>query len=291
MGSSMLEQAVFTSSRTDRMDGYQLVACSEGVTPQQQEELSAWGPAHDSLCWPTSRIGSFNFHRLNCGTFCVSKSAPAGAEYSGRSGPRVYTTMLLLTLPQLQRFSNQPFRVLDAAIASGQLRIVRRFSDTLPGVRLRGRASPALPTLLEPLTDPEKRSGVLALAIAVSRGAVLFVPADDARSAIDQLFNILPIECRLEVSYSTGLKLSSQRPFVLQAAPEDAMEAKSAAHNAEATLVDFSTATPDVLNGWWAMVDELLERGQVADLVSILGQPRPDITLDSLCNWSEAVTQ
>ena len=119
-----VEQAIFTSCRTPRMDGYQLVAASRGITNEQADELSAWGPAHDSLLRTDARGGSINFHLLHDGVACVSKSLPAGAEYSGRSGPKVYTICLLVTPDLFARFANQPFRILDAAAAGGHLRVL-----------------------------------------------------------------------------------------------------------------------------------------------------------------------
>ena len=44
-----LEQAIFTSVRSERLDGYQLAARSSGVTDELAKELTGWGPAHDSL--------------------------------------------------------------------------------------------------------------------------------------------------------------------------------------------------------------------------------------------------
>lgn len=287
---TLIEQAVFTSSRTDRMDGYQLVAASAGVTAEQAEEITAWGPAHDSLLSPESRIGSVNFHRLDSGPFCISKTVPSGAEYSGRSGPRIYTTCLLASAATLERFSNQPFRILDAAVAAGYLRVVRRVSDTLPPVKLRGRASPALPMLLEPLDDADQRSRVTALAAAVCHGKVLVQFDGNLRPIVDRLFNILPIECRSEISFTTGLKYSPRRPFDLSPAPADAMDGAHVARQSGAELLDLNSPPSDPLDGWPAIVDELLDHGKLCDLVALLAQPRPEATLSALATWTEAVT-
>ena len=45
----LIEQAVFTSARTDRAEGYQLVARSPGVVEEDAREISVWCPSHDSL--------------------------------------------------------------------------------------------------------------------------------------------------------------------------------------------------------------------------------------------------
>ncbi len=287
------QQAVFTSVRSERMDGYQVAAASDGVTKAQREELHSWGPAHDSLVDEDSRLGSINFHRLSCGTFCLSKTVPAGAEYSGRAGHRIYTTCLLATDEQMFQFANHPFRVLDAAIAAGHMRIARRLSDELPTVHLRGRASPALPAMLEVLQDESARRAVLKLAAAASQGNVLLDSGGATKAVLDQLFSIMPLECRVELSLTTGLKISPQRPFRIQPAPADRMECRTATNQCGAALVELnseeSSATFDAPEGWWATVNELLAARETDTLVSLLAQPRPEMSLSDLVNWSETV--
>src|SRR6478752_2518834 len=59
-----IEQAIFTSIQSSRLDGYQLAAASPGITDELARELTVWGPAHDSL-WDTRRDArSVNFHAL-----------------------------------------------------------------------------------------------------------------------------------------------------------------------------------------------------------------------------------
>ena len=287
---SEVQQAVFTSARTDRMDGYQLVAASKGVTDQQQEELRAWGPAHDSLLNLQSRLGSINFHRMESDYFCLSKTVPAGSEYSGRSGPKIYTTFLVLAAEQFRRFAYQPFRVLDAAIAGGYLRVARRLPDALPCVRLRGRASVALTSLLEPLSDAKLRRRVLSLGVAASGGAVIISSPFEVRQTLDRLLNLLPLACRAELSFSTGLKSSSQRPFQIQCNCENDLRSQAAARQSHATLVDLESATDDALTGWWATVDEMLQRGQLNEIVELISHVGDEMTLGGLVDWSPALT-
>src|SRR5215211_7377486 len=114
-----LEQAVFTSIRGGRMDGYQLAARSGGISEALAKELTGWGPAHDSL-WDTRRDArTVNFHPLSTGDFCLGWTSIAGAEYSGRGGGRVYTQMFVLPHEALLRFACDPFLVLRALSAAG----------------------------------------------------------------------------------------------------------------------------------------------------------------------------
>src|SRR5437868_14969856 len=113
-----LEQAVFTSLKSSRFDGYQLAATSAGISSDLAKELTLWGPAHDSLWDMRQDARSVNFFPLQTGDYCLSWTTIAGAEYSGRGGGRIYTQMFMLPLDVLARFANDPFLVLRALAAA-----------------------------------------------------------------------------------------------------------------------------------------------------------------------------
>jgi len=117
----ILEQAIFTSARTRRSDGYQLVAHSPGIVEEDTRALSKWGPSHDSLRDPDLHAESVNFHQLPSGAYAVSKTTAAGGEHSERAGPQVYTQYLVAPRDSFSRFSNNPFALLTAACAQGTL--------------------------------------------------------------------------------------------------------------------------------------------------------------------------
>ena len=160
----LIEQAVFTSAQTGRFDGYHLVATSPGISPEEARELAAWGPTHDSLSGAGSSATSTNFHRLASGSYCVSKTTAAGSEYSGRGGARVYTQCLVVPADVLARFANDPFRLLEAASATGRLKVLDRVPRRLEPISLVGRASVVDRTLLERLCrdpGPERLAALL----------------------------------------------------------------------------------------------------------------------------------
>jgi hypothetical protein len=280
-----IQQAIFTSCRTSRMDGYQLVAASQGVTKEQADELSAWGPAHDSLLRGDLRGSSINFHLLQGGVACVSKTLAAGAEYSGRSGPRVYTICLLVAPELLSRFANQPFRILDAVAASGHLRVASRLPESLPPISLRGRASATMPSLLTPLADEASRRQALALLAAATMAEIVLIRAgENFRALVDWTMNLLPVECRPMCTFSTGLKYSTQRRFRIALAPDDALECSRVARQTGATLIDLHEHPAGKRHpcAWVVAVDELLRSGQTSELIAVLNQPRPNLTLSQL---------
>jgi hypothetical protein len=107
---------------------------------------------------------------------------------------------------------------------------------------------------------------------------------------MDRVFNILPVECRTDTSFTTGLRHSSGRPFDVQPSPEEEMLSRTAARELNAELLNLQAPQETPPSGWWAMIDELMERGRVADLMSLLAEPRAGITIDALPTWSESVT-
>ena len=120
-GSAVVEQAIFTSAKTDRLAGYQILAASPGLVEADRRELAAWGPSHDSLLDSGPNAVSLNFFPLPSGSFCVSRTTTAGSEYSGR-GHRIYTHCLIASPEALRQFANHPLRLFDAAAAEGGLK-------------------------------------------------------------------------------------------------------------------------------------------------------------------------
>lgn len=111
-GTAVVQQAIFTSAKTDRSAGYQILAASPGLAESDRRELAAWGPSHDSLLDTGPDALSVNFFPLPSGSFCVSRTTPAGWEYSGRGGYRIYTHCLIASPEVLWQFANHPLALL-----------------------------------------------------------------------------------------------------------------------------------------------------------------------------------
>ena len=110
----LIEQAVFTSARTDRARGYHLVAGSPGIRVQDARQLSALGRRMAPFAARNWMRRASIFIRWQAAPFAFCAAA-AGAEYSGRSGPRVYTQFFVVPAEVLARFANNPLAFLRAA--------------------------------------------------------------------------------------------------------------------------------------------------------------------------------
>ncbi len=235
-----LEQAVFTSIKGPRLDGYQLAGASSGSVGELAKELTVWGPAHDSL-WDTRQDArSVNFHPLSTGDYCLSCTTLAGEEFSGRGGGRVYTQMFVVPRDLLPRFANDPFLVLRALAASGRLVVHENVPEKLPTVPLLGSAKPPDESHL---AQPQEEVGavfheVLAALTASARVAVM--TSGHVERLFQALLHALPENERLSLSFTTGLKDSPRRPFKLFVLPNDPSLMRQSQRLTDVRVVDLA---------------------------------------------------
>lgn len=208
-----VEQAIFTSARTSRLDGYQLVAISPGVTNEDARELAAWGPAHDALIVDDQHESSTNFHPLGPHKFCVARTMLGGAEYSGRRGRRVYTQSLIVKSSDFVRFHNNPFELLIAALAQEEVKPRDNYPDDLLPLRLLPSGIAVDPQLISAHRDDTSVRKLMAWfheALTQDR-LVISGYTDDQEFA--RFFNLLPVGLRPRFSFSSRLKFSTRRRF------------------------------------------------------------------------------
>ncbi|HEY2826329.1 MAG TPA: hypothetical protein VGJ04_01920, partial [Pirellulales bacterium] len=278
-----IEQAVFTSARTARGDGYQLVARSPGVKDEDERELAVWGPSHGALCMERDEGTSINFHRLSSGSSCVSKTVAAGQEYSGRGGARVYTHFLLVPPDVMARFANNPFAVLRATWAKGLLAVHDRWPENLESFSLVGRSAIVDEGLLSQLAEQWGPLRVAQLvAAAMTPGAKLLAGAGNAETLIGGLLQCFPKECRAEISFTTGLRYSPRRAFRLAFLDDDVAEQRRAVRQDGVSIVDLSGGAATDLHShhWAAFVAKSIADDRLSNLISQI--QRSEITMENL---------
>ncbi len=291
--SVFIEQAVYTSASTDRTSGYQIVAHSPGIEVEDLRMLAAWGPSHDSLWDGDADAGSINFFTLPSGAFCVARTTAEGSEFSGR-GERMYSQCLVVTPETLDRFSNNPFALVTAAIAQGSLRAVDKLAQPLETIRLGGRAVAVDQRLLAQLAQ---NPGVAWLGWAVQATLQLdtlaIASALPRQHLVAGILNCLPVECRVPFSFSTGLRYSPRRTFRILGIPIDehhrrrslsryGIDVLEAPHTADEPLPEAS--------GWGHFVACALAMGKANYLASELARPRPGLKSDDLDELARELT-
>lgn len=219
----LIEQAIFSSARTARADGYQIVAASAGVSAEDVRALTAGCPSHDSLC--ASAAESVSFFALPSGARCVAWTKAAGEEHSLRRGPCVATRCLLVQDADFARFQFNPFALLMAAQASGRLDDFLSEGKLLEAFALGGRSALVDSSALAAIA-PDDRNRLLAGTLdglATGKNVVVAGASEPGRF-VAAVFNCLPMTARRELTFSTALRRSRRRPFrlvVLDSVPAD----------------------------------------------------------------------
>ena len=269
-----VEQAIFTSVRTGRNEGYQIASASPGITLAEKRELSQWGPGHDALYDPRSLADSVNSHRLDSGRYCISRTLYAGREYSGRGGYRVYTHFFLVPESLLQRFCFHPLRVMEAAIVAGRAGVLTPIPDQLGPAPLVGRAQATNVAQVERLCQtlgPEKLATLVCAALKTETlGVHASVPAQRLFSG---LLDLLPTSHRTAFSFTTGLRVSPRRCYRLAALPDNVEEQRQAVRLMHLAVLDLDAAPPPrfaARSGWPLLVYELMRTQRFETLALVI---------------------
>jgi hypothetical protein len=290
---STIERAIFTSAQSGRLDGYQLVAASEGVCGEVRRELARWGPAHNSLLCGDATAESINFHRLKSGDYSISHTVHAGAEYSGRGGWRVYTQFLLVAPQTLAGFANNPFRLHEAAAAAGYMEVAPKLPDQLPTICLTGGATPVDRILLARLAlQPGPRTVAVLIDKALSHKRLAVRSRIPLPRLLAGLFSLLPVELRAKFSFSTGLKPSTQRKFRLQAVdPENLHPRANRRTDDPVPLMLDDDADDAKLHPWAQLAQRVLADGSITSFCRLLRTPRDNLGEQSLPQLAGLLTE
>jgi hypothetical protein len=282
----LIEQAVFTSAVTGRAAGYQLVATSPGVGEEDARELAVWGPSHDALLDVSPSGLSLNFHPLPSGAYCVSRTTPSGWEYSERGGARVYTQCFLVPPEILRRMANNPFALLKAVMANGLVRIYDEVPLRLEPFRLSGRASIVDVALLNQLAThlaPQWLATLIQAALNAHTLAIVGGPPPE--HLIAGILNCLPLQCRTEFSFSTGLRFSSRRPFRIVALARDTEELRRVQRLYNIAVLDLTGDPPPQYapnDSWARLIERAIRAGRADFLAAELSQRHFDVALEDL---------
>jgi hypothetical protein len=279
-----LEQAIFTSAKTDRAVGYQIIAHSPGIHQVDVRELAVWCPSHDSLLEEGNEACSINFHPLPSGAYCISRTVPAGWEYSGRGGMRVYTHCLIASPEALAHYSNNPFALLQSVLATGAMDIHDPLPTRLESLDLTGGAAQVDQSLLMSLSYSPGPRHMAVFAQSALNALCLAAGGERSTSELfEGLLNCFPPGCRLEFSFSTGLKFSGRRPFRLIALPKDPGQRRWMEHQNNMSPLDLSQPLPSIpIDGWARFIERVLAGGETAFLAAELSKRRFDLKLDDL---------
>ncbi|MDO4575924.1 MAG: hypothetical protein Q4D98_12000 [Planctomycetia bacterium] len=199
----------------------QFLAISRDVESGDLLEIINWSAGEGDLIPDTPQAQSWNFHPLPSGCHCVSRTFRLGAS--------LYTHGLLVPAKILRNYSNNAVSLITHLERQGLWRagveVTRQILDARQ-TPLHNGLVPVLRTLpldggREPVHAEKLRAFVETLGIrrfAILLDAVLTNEAavflgERLPDFLEVLLDVLPVECRKEVSFSTGLKFSLRRLF------------------------------------------------------------------------------
>jgi hypothetical protein len=279
-----VEQAIFTHRQGDRSPASRLVGSSPGISAADAHELAAWAPAYDSLSDAGPQAASFSFHPLPSGSFCLSRTV-AAAPGDSRGAPRIVTHCLVAAPAVLERFANHPFALYHAATFGRAPVVVDEVPERLEALQFEGRAAAVDQLLLARLAvNPGPRWMGALVAAALDSVCLAVTNGSPAEELISGLLNCLPVSCRTEFSFATGLRFSPQRPFRIIASSSTVAELRALECRYNLTVLDFS-APPEQLarsQGWAGLIERVLATGQTPLLAAALSQRRAELTTAEL---------
>ena len=200
--------------------------------------------------------------------FCISKTCAAGAEYSRRGGAELQTQYLVLPPADFVRFACNPFAVLSAAEATGELQALpaeaAQGRRQLESLRLVGRPAIVDHLLLARVALSPGPRAMATLVDRVLSGGRLTVVSSHGEHLLAGLVSCLPLELRREVSFSTGLKLSLRRGLRIAVAPADSAHLRREALALAAEVLVLSQVVPTefAADSWPALVEVALSESK-----------------------------
>jgi hypothetical protein len=209
-----VEQAIFTSTRAARVQGYHLAARSSGLDDDTARILTRWAPSHGALASSEPDATCLNFHPVGERWLAVSRTAYGGPEYSARGGLELFTRFLLVRPDQLAGYDNDPLAFARVATALGYMRFEPEFAEQPPPLDLPRDALFALTASLGGDGACANLSHTLA-----GDGRATVVGDADPVGSLANLLRHTSSQSRLQLSFTTGLKPSLHRPFRLHFLP------------------------------------------------------------------------
>jgi len=267
---ALIEQAVYTRGPIGTEQyGYALLGRSSGVSDFEARELALWAPEDHSLLDGSAGRISINFHKLASGVYCLSTSCIAARN---EPDARVYTQFLLVPPSLLARFANNPFALLRALGVSGELRLYDSVPKILEAVRLGGGAPIVdLELVSELAVDPGPAAIATLIQTVSSSDRMAVASTMSAERLYEGLFNVLPVKDRVQYSFSTGLKVSPERPVRMSALPIDQSCWREIAGQG-ITLLDLTAERVSSVSwkGWAGRVASILDDGDLSVLAAEL---------------------
>lgn len=233
-----VDQAIFTSVQNGRVQGYQLAARSAGVDDRLAQALIRWGPSHAALCGVDPTAESINFHLVCNGRFALSRTVYGGPEYSDRGGFQLHTQFVIFDGEYLSKYDYNPVALFRLARTEGGLQWSPGFSPQLPPVQIPEANAAAFWPL--PPSEWEDAFAKTIYERVRRRERLAITQCFHPLPLLQRLFHRFRDSQRLDISFTTGLKPTANRPFLLHLLPGEFPELRRSASALGLTCISAS---------------------------------------------------
>jgi len=272
------DQAVFTSIRTCRGEGYRIIAASSGVRADERVAITRYSPSHGRLYDSTSAAVGLASYLLTSDRHCVAHCRYAGTEHTGRGGRRVHTHSVLLDRWSFRRFGCNPARVHAA--------LVDRLGDSpmldpSPQLDPLSLPLPPSPDVLSPAqqsgaADPSEVDCVChVVSVLLAGRSLIVVGSKKPLELVECVLLALPLWIRQSVSVTVGLKFSPARKVQLVVTNRDDDQARRAIEGHDVHWFDVRSpaakqASP--YDRWLELIRQWLAHGRLGDLAELTSE-------------------
>lgn len=280
-----VEQAILISSGSGAKAFCALAARSRGLGEGDARELSDWGPPRDALVDENSAATCLSFFRLASGNYVVAQTVQVQSE--NRRHPDVRHHCFIVSPEAFRHFSNNPVSLFNAVQSHEGYHQATSPPPEIRTFELSGSRPPQVDQAL--LASAIGNPGVTWLGAliqaAVTKPLVALADVTDHIRLFAMLFSSVPLECRTECSFSTGLRTSESRPWRFYCLGEAPAERYQALRNNDVAVLDMAGKPPSSLSsasGWSGFVTSAIVTRRTGFLAEQLSQPRSGLQMHDL---------
>ena len=212
-----IEQALISVRANEIDKEVRFLRSSNGLAAIDREEILGWSQAFEIP--PDGRFDLLNlfFHHLPSGDYAVGRLTPSippnGAVPTTPARLRSFFIQTMVVDPEtFLSFGNNPIFLYQKALSSGRLTFMAHRIPEVTAIPIEGENRWLDPGLLRGMiVSPGIEAIVRLLRSTLDAPCTLFTGGPPAVHIISALFNLLPVDCRPELTFSTGLHFSPDR--------------------------------------------------------------------------------
>ena len=213
-----IEQALISVRAEEMRKEVRLLRSSDGLAEIDREEILGWSRAFEVP--PDGRFDLLNlfFHHLPSGDYAIGRLTPSIPPHRSlnENAPgrlRSFFIQTMIVAPEtFLTFGNNPVFLYQKALSTGGLSFSTRHIPEVGPISITGENRWLDPSLLRGVcAAPGIEALTHLMRSALDAPCTLFTGGPPAVHIISALFNLLPVDYRPELTFSTGLHFSPDR--------------------------------------------------------------------------------